>query len=143
MAELDLKDIWKKGEASLSASKGFDLQKAIGKKSHSVLQRVKLILWIEFWLNMVATPAGAVVYYLEFGTGWAVFAAVVFAIYFLYLTSLFIKPINGQNGLWKIIKSYVSLSGMYLAKKLFCRTANSIALICQISYFLIKKDSWN
>lgn len=93
MAELDLKDIWKKGEASLTASKGFDLARAIGKKSQSILQRIKLILWVEFWLNMVVTPAAAVVYYLEYGTGWAAFVAVVFVIYFLYYLFL-IRSIN-------------------------------------------------
>lgn len=84
MAELDLKEIWKKGQASLSESKGFDLHKAIGQKSHSVLQRVKLILWIEFWVNVAFTPAAALVYFIYYSTSWGIFAGVVFVIYFLY-----------------------------------------------------------
>lgn len=84
MAELDLKEIWKKGEVTLTESKGFDLARAIGKKSQSVLQRIKLILWVEFWLNVLFTPTAAVIYYIQFNRGWAVFAAVIFVIYFLY-----------------------------------------------------------
>jgi len=84
MAELDLKDIWKKGEAKLAESQGFDVVEAIGKKSKNVLQKILFILKIEFWLNNAFTPAASVVYFFYYDKIWGVFAGVVFLIYFFY-----------------------------------------------------------
>lgn len=116
MAELDIKHIWKKGEASLSESRGFDLHQAVGKKSQSVLQRIKFILWIEFWLNVIFTPAASVVYFIYFGTAWGVFAAVVFAIYFLYYLFLIraIKRFDYSGNVLESLKKVYSYLKFYV-----------------------------
>ncbi len=93
MAELDLKALWKKGEGTLGDSEGFDLAKSIGKKSNDLLQKIKFILRIEFWLNIIITPAGSIIYYREFGTEWGIFIGVFFFIYFFYYLFL-IRAIN-------------------------------------------------
>ncbi|MTI41457.1 hypothetical protein [Fulvivirga lutimaris] len=88
MAELDLKGLWKKGESSLSDSEGFDLDKSIQSKSKDVLQKIKFILTIEFWLNNVITTSCSVFYYIEFGPFWGIFTGIVFLIYFFYYSFL-------------------------------------------------------
>ena len=93
MAELDLKELWKKGETSLSDSEGFDLEKSIKSKSKDILQKIKFILTIEFWLNNVITTSCAVYYYFHFGPATGIFTGVVFLIYFYYYSFL-IKAIK-------------------------------------------------
>jgi hypothetical protein len=93
MAELDLKELWKKGESSLADSKGFDLDKSVKSKSKDILQKIKFILTIEFWLNNVITTSLGVFYYFQFGAFWGIFTWVFFLIYFFYYTFL-IKSIN-------------------------------------------------
>ncbi len=92
MAELDLIDIWNKDKASLQKAE-LDIDQAIGKKSTSVLSKIRFILKIEFWLNNAITPACAVVYFNTFGKFWGIFTGLIFLIYFTYYLFL-IRSIN-------------------------------------------------
>ena len=92
MAELDLIDIWKKDTASLKDAE-INVDEAIGKKSTTVLAKIRFILRIEFWLNNLITPACAVWYFVDFGMGYGIFALSAFLIYFFYYIFL-IQSIN-------------------------------------------------
>ena len=90
--ELDLIDIWKKDTASLKNAE-INVDEAIGKKSTTVLAKIKFILKIEFWLNNLIVPACAVWYFIDFGVGYGVFTFMAFLIYFFYYIFL-IRSIN-------------------------------------------------
>ena len=90
--ELDLIDIWKKDTASLKNAE-INVDEAIGKKSTTVLAKIKFILKIEFWLNYLIVPACAVWYFIDFGVGYGVFTFMAFLIYFFYYIFL-IRSIN-------------------------------------------------
>ncbi|MEM1407005.1 MAG: hypothetical protein AAGG59_09540 [Bacteroidota bacterium] len=90
--ELDLIEIWKKDTASLKNAE-IDVDKAIGKKSTTVLAKIKFILKIEFWLNNLVVPACSVWYFIDFGVGYGVFTFMAFLVYFFYYIFL-IRSIN-------------------------------------------------
>ncbi len=92
MKELDLIDIWKKDTASLKNAE-INVDKVLEKKSTSVLAKVRFILKIEFWLNILVTPACSIFYFLEFGKGYGIFTGSAFIIYFIYYLFL-IRSIN-------------------------------------------------
>ncbi len=93
MAELDLKELWKKGGTSLADSEGFDLERSIRSKSKDILQKIKFILTIEFWLNNILTTSCSVYYYFHFGPAAGTFTGMAFLIYFFYYSFL-IKSIK-------------------------------------------------
>ncbi|MEM7108744.1 MAG: hypothetical protein AAF519_11000 [Bacteroidota bacterium] len=90
--EIDLIDIWKKDEILLKNAK-IDVDEAIGKKSTTVLAKIKFILKIEFWLNNLVGPTCAVWYFIYFGAGYGIFAGFGYIIYFIYYLFL-IRSIN-------------------------------------------------
>ena len=92
MAELDLIDLWKKDTASLKDA-DINVEEAIGKKSSTVLTKIRFILKIEFWLNFLITPACAVWYFKDFGFWYGLFTSIVFLVYFFYYIFL-IRSIN-------------------------------------------------
>lgn len=92
MAELDLIDIWKKDTASLRNAE-INVDEAIGKKSTTVLAKIRFILQIEFWLNNAITPACAILYFIEVNKAAGIFTGLAFLIYFAYYLFL-IRSIN-------------------------------------------------
>lgn len=57
MAEIDIQGLWEKGkQISRSSEPEIDIDQAIKGKSRSTLFWIKVILWIEFWLNVVGSP---------------------------------------------------------------------------------------
>lgn len=92
MAELDLKDIWNKG-ASATGADELDVEAVIGQKSKTLLDKIKFILKIEFWLNNILTPLGAIYYFQNFGFWSGIAVLVVAIIYFSYYMFL-IKAIS-------------------------------------------------
>lgn len=84
MAELDIKDIWKKGARSLENAEELDVDKVIGKKSKTVLAKIHFILSIEFWLNNILMPFILYFQIMERNWGKAAFVLLVFIVYLLY-----------------------------------------------------------
>ena len=110
MAELDIKDIWKKGSASLSSADDLDVDQIISQKSKTVLTKIRFILKIEFWLNNILVPATAVYYFMNFGFWYGVLGVACFAIYFTYFRFLigaidkFDYTDDVKHGLTKVYK---------------------------------------
>lgn len=56
MAEVDIIKLWNKGKAPSSDAESFDIDEVISRKSKTPLFWIKLVLWIEFWINFVSLP---------------------------------------------------------------------------------------
>ena len=94
MADIDIQGLWAKGKQISRASEPeIDIEKAIKGKSRSTLFWIKVILWIEFWINVVSTPF-IVAMFLEMEYhGALAFFLITVAIYLVYYLFL-IRSIN-------------------------------------------------
>ncbi|TRX50895.1 hypothetical protein FNH22_24905 [Fulvivirga sp. M361] len=91
MAELDIKDIWNKSIVRPERVEFPGIEHIEGARSRNVLFWLRVILTIEFCLNLVITP---IAIYLEIQRGsWitVVFLIVVGVVYFLYFLFLILK----------------------------------------------------
>ncbi|MEL7002736.1 MAG: hypothetical protein AAFN93_08390 [Bacteroidota bacterium] len=84
MAELDIKDIWKKSFENASESETLDVDEVIGKKSKTILDKIRFILRIEFWLNNIITPVCTVTYFIYLSAWQGILVGIFGSIYFVY-----------------------------------------------------------
>ncbi len=56
MAEVDIIELWNKGKKHSSVEGELNIDELITKKSKTPLYWIKIILWIEFWMNLVSLP---------------------------------------------------------------------------------------
>ena len=56
MAEVDIIELWNKGKRHSSGGEELNIDELVTKKSKTPLYWIKIILWIEFWLNLICLP---------------------------------------------------------------------------------------
>lgn len=105
MAEIDIQNLWEKGkQVSRPNEPEIDIDQAIKGKSKTTLYWIKVILWIEFWINLVSTPFITIMF-LETGKkvelGAFAVLLVIYLVYYLFL----INSINRFNYLTDVRSS--------------------------------------
>lgn len=94
MADIDIQGLWEKGkQISRSNEPEIDIDQAIKGKSRTTLFWIKVILWIEFWINVVSTPLIVVMFLEMEAHGAMIFFLVLVAVYLVYYLFL-IRSIN-------------------------------------------------
>ncbi len=108
--ELDIKSIWEKGK-ELEDPSSLEINTLEKKGTKTTLYWIKVILWIEFSLNLVLAPL-SILYALNRGdsTGLIIFYLVVTIIYLIYYQFL-IKKINQFNYDGNVVKSLKKVYG--------------------------------
>lgn len=94
MAEIDIQGLWEKGkQASRSNEPEIDIDQAIKGKSKTTLYWIKMILWIEFWINLISMPFIVVMFLEMEATGFLIFFSILVLAYLAYYLFL-IRSIN-------------------------------------------------
>lgn len=94
MADIDIQGLWEKGkQVSRPAAPEIDIDEAIKGKSKTTLYWIKVILWIEFWVNVVCTPFAIGLFRETRQYGALAFFIVVVIVYLFYYIFL-IRSIN-------------------------------------------------
>lgn len=105
MADIDIQGLWEKGkQVSRSNQPEIDIDLAIKGKSRTTLYWIKIILWIEFWINVVSTPFIVVMFLKEGQHGLLVGFALLVLVYLVYYLFL-IRLINRFNYLTDVKSS--------------------------------------
>ncbi|MEP5613213.1 MAG: hypothetical protein ABJP45_13240 [Cyclobacteriaceae bacterium] len=108
MAEVDIIDLWNKGKRQSSIQQEIDVEELITKKSKTPLYWIKLILWVEFWLNLISLPVVFIFYRDDDPFLYGVLMPIALLIYLVYYQFLIQKikafdyTINVRNGLRKL-----------------------------------------
>lgn len=94
MADIDIQGLWAKGkQISRTNQPEIDIDQAIKGKSRTTLFWIKVILWIEFWINVVSTPFIIVMFLeMEYQVELGFFLTIIgiYLVYYLFL----IRSIN-------------------------------------------------
>ncbi|MDW3193825.1 MAG: hypothetical protein R8G66_15745 [Cytophagales bacterium] len=109
MADIDIQGLWAKGkQANRSNEPEIDIDEAIKGKSRNTLYWIKVILWIEFWINVISFPF-IVLMFLEMESyGFLIFFSLLVAVYLVYYLFL-IRSINQFNYLADVRSSLKKL----------------------------------
>jgi hypothetical protein len=91
MEEVDIKELWNKGKG-ISSVQAVDVDVIISKKSKTPLYWIKVILWIEFWLNLASLPL-TYFFYEEDPILFGIVGPILIVIYLFYYQFL-IRKIN-------------------------------------------------
>ncbi|MEQ9402135.1 MAG: hypothetical protein RIM99_01005 [Cyclobacteriaceae bacterium] len=92
MAEVDIIDLWNKGKKDPSPDNNPDIEAIISKKSRTPLYWIKVVLWIEFWINVISLPFVFLFRHIDFVL-YAVIMPIVIVVYLVYYQFL-IRKIN-------------------------------------------------
>jgi len=108
MAQVDIIDLWNKGKRHSSVEREIDVDELITKKSKTPLYWIKVVLWIEFWLNLVSVPLTYIFFRDDEPFIYGVLMPIVGLIYIVYYQFLIQKikafdyTINVKAGLRKL-----------------------------------------
>ncbi len=92
MAEVDIIALWNKGKGNTSLSHELNLEEISRKQSKTPLYWIKIILWIEFWINLISLPS--VYFLIEIDPLlYGVIMPIIIVIYLVYYQFL-IREIN-------------------------------------------------
>ncbi len=97
MADIDIQGLWEKGkQISRSNEPEIDIDQAIKGKSRTTLFWIKVILWIEFWINVVSLPLMVLMFLEMESYGFMAFFIALVLVYLVYYLFL-IRSINQFN----------------------------------------------
>ncbi|MEO1254046.1 MAG: hypothetical protein AAFY41_04040 [Bacteroidota bacterium] len=108
--ELDIKSIWKKGK-ELEDPSSLHINMLEKKGTKTTLYWIKVILWIEFWLNIILGPL-SIHYSIKRGEalGLIIFYVILTLVYLFYYQFL-IRKINQFNYDGNVVNSHIFFSG--------------------------------
>ncbi len=117
MADIDIQGLWEKGkQANRSTEPEIDIDQAIKGKSRTTLYWIKIILWMEFWINVISTPI-IIKMLLELESypllGFFLVLVAVYLIYYLFLIRL-INKFNYLNDVKSSLKRLYKYLNFYL-----------------------------
>jgi hypothetical protein len=107
MAEVDIISLWNKGKESASQGEDINIDELISKKSKTPLYWIKIVLWIEFWINLVSLPFFLLYKEIE-PVLYGIVGPIVIVIYLVYYQFLiqnirrFDFTVNVKTGLRKL-----------------------------------------
>lgn len=119
MAEVDIIELWNKGKKDSSDNEEVNVDELINKKSRTPLHWIKIILWIEFWLNLASIPVVILISEQE-PILYGIIMPIVIAIYLVYYQFLIqkIKRFDySTNVLTSLRKLYNYLNFFFLHYK--------------------------
>lgn len=138
MAEVDIIDLWNKGKGDSSNQEEINVDELISKKSRTPLYWIKVILWIEFWLNLVSIPVIILVSKQEpilYGIIMPI-VIVIYLIYYQFLIQKIKKFDYSTNVLTSLRKLYNYLNFFFLHYKVMIWSSMIFSLI----YSLVKES---
>lgn len=139
MAEVDIIELWNKGKGVSSGEKEVNVDELISKNSRTPLYWIKIILWIEFWINLASLPFVYVMKEIEpvlYGTVMPI-VVVVYLFYYQFLIQKIKKFDYTTNVLTGLCKLYNYLNFFFLHYKVLLWFSMTFSLV----YALIKESS--
>ncbi|MEP1096652.1 MAG: hypothetical protein ABJG78_16165 [Cyclobacteriaceae bacterium] len=84
MAEVDIIDLWNKGKRHSSIEQEIDVDELVTKKSKTPLHWIKVVLWIEFWINLVSLPLMYILFQEDDPILYGIIMPIIILIYLIY-----------------------------------------------------------
>ncbi len=109
MAEVDIIDLWNKGKKHSTKVEEPDIDDLTSKKSKSPLYWIKIILWIEFWINLISLPLIFLLYRDDEPLLYGILMPSIIVIYLFYYLFLIQKirvfdyTVDVKTGLRKLL----------------------------------------
>lgn len=84
MAEVDIIDLWNKGKKHATKGEELNIDELVTKRSKTPLYWIKVVLWIEFWMNLLSFPIVYVFYKEDEPILYGVVMPLIILIYLVY-----------------------------------------------------------
>ncbi len=110
MAELNISELWSKGKQLDAKQVLLDVESAIKGKSRDTLRWVKIILWIEFGLNVAFTPL-VYMWWEQIGLTWEFYIFLGIVIGYLGYYLFLIRAISNFDYTGHVLQSLKKIYG--------------------------------